>query len=147
MFRNYDWDCTRCGHTRESVVEFPQGTAPPKQTRLSCETCRRVVVHVRRRVNLPAEYLGERPLNVSISGGNFDTMGHKRLPALPEFKGETGRDLRDFVRTKEYQEAKKARSRVKRENRAKKVRASALKRGENVSMRHSPLPGDPNWKD
>jgi hypothetical protein len=68
-------------------------------------------------------------------------MGFKRLPALPEFKGETGADFVDHVRSPEYQRAKKKRAAVKAENALKQKRAAA-----GVSFRHNPVPGDPDLR-
>jgi hypothetical protein len=86
-------------------------------------------------------------MNVKIRGGAFDTLGYRKLPPLPEFP-DTGHadDFRDFVRTKEYREVKRQRAVVADENKVKRRRAAALKRGEQVSMRHQKVAGDPDFR-
>jgi hypothetical protein len=130
---------------RESLVEVPRGKRPPKKTRLACRCASAKVFH-ERLLSPPAEYLGERPLSVMVTGGSCDTTGHRRLPELPEFTGQTGDDFRDFVQTKEYREAKDRRAKVSAENKVKRKRAAAVRSGKLASMRHHPLPGDPSWK-
>lgn len=148
MLRLYDWECTKCGAKREALVLVPHGAAPPKTQPLPC-TCvasQKDTKH-RRLLSRPAQYLGERPLNVVMRGGSCDTMGYKPLPDLPEFPDNgSADDFCDFVQRPEYKEAKKQRAAVERENRTKRKRAAALKRGDIKSMRHCPLPGDPSWK-
>jgi hypothetical protein len=51
---------------------------------------------------------------------------------------------KDFFYSKEYQDAKQKRKKAIKENRAKQKRASLIRSGENINMRHDRLPGDPN---
>jgi hypothetical protein len=116
-----------------------------------------------RRISCPAPYMGEKVLNPMVSGGGFDTTGHKALPALPEFKdsGEVFRDdprseaspgnrgkvareaLTEHFQSSDFKEAKRARAAVKAENKQKQKRAAAIRRGENVNMRRDRCAGDP----
>jgi hypothetical protein len=90
--------------------------------------------------------MGEKIMNPQVSGGSYDTMGKKKGPRLPELPDNaTGEEIRDFVRSKPYQEIKKERRAIGKENAMKRARARALRRGENVNMRRDRLPGDPNF--
>ena len=139
MWRNADWRCS-AGHVHEELVQVSAGKKLPRSHFTCCRVCRKVVRCVRV-LSAPAKYLGDRPLSPRIRGGSFDTMGYKKLPALPEFKGETGTDFIDHVRTPAYQAAKKQRAAAKAENALKRRRAVA-----GVSFRHNPVPGDPDLK-
>ena len=79
-----------------------------------------------------------------VKGGQFDTEGRKPLPPMPEFTGSTGHDFNDFRHTKEFKHAKEIRKAKALENKAKRKRAHAIRSGQNVDVRHHPLPGDPN---
>jgi hypothetical protein len=135
---------------REGIVQYDQGTDPPDQHYLRCERCLRdkgykATPHDRVRISLPAKDLSDRPMSPMVAGGNFDTVGKKAVPQLPEFKGETGSDFKDFVNHKDYKATKKERQARLNENKAKAERARMIKAGANISIRHNPLPGDPSF--
>jgi len=179
MFRLYDWECPKCGFVAEGVVEFPQGAPPPLSQGMFCGSCGKTSQH-RRMLPKVGKYLKDRSFNYAMCGGNYDTMGYKQGPSLPDLPGspEFDQKCQDFVstlpmnlppkkihqeveskfggeaptlddyghhfRTKEYQEAKAERERVKAENRQKRKRAAAIKRGDDISMHTSKCAGDPN---
>lgn len=144
MFRLYDWQCDNCAMVHESVICIDSGSDAPRTKMLVCPDCGEEHLHIRL-IPLPAQYMGEKPLNPMVKGGTFDTEGYKRETALPEFKGNRLSELKDHVNTKEYKEIKKLRAFERSCNLAKRKRAAAIRRGENVSMRHNKLPGDPSF--
>ena len=147
MFRLFDWSCGRCSTMSEALVEYPMKDGPPDFVDKRCETCVTVTRHLRRRVNRIAAYLGEKPMSPRVKGGHFDTVGYEKAPPLPEFTGTTGKEFREFCHSKPYLDAKAGQAKVKERNALKRKRAAASKRDPNLSFRHHPLPGDPNWKD
>ena len=142
MFRLYDWVCVDCNTSNERLIETKQGDDIPKYANMLCLECGKQS-KMYRRLPLVAQYMGEKPFAPVIHGGKFDTAGNKPTPPLPEFTGERFSDFKDYVNTKEYQENKTERKRIKKENAAKKRRLAALRRGENVNFRRDRLPGDP----
>ena len=144
MLRLYDFEC-QYGHHFDDMVNVPDGEKPRAKYRLQCKLCGRRR-RVSRLMSAPAKYLGDRPMSPHVYGGQFDTMGGRSLPHLPEFPDDgTGSDFRDFVNQKSYKEIKRERRRVQRENAAKRKRAAAAKRDPNLSFRHTRLSGDPSY--
>lgn len=138
MFRLYDWECSRCNAKREHVVDFPQGESPPSAQRLWCDPCGAVRDHVRL-FPLPARYLYDRPFSPEVVGGQFDTMGAKRMPALPKPPdGVSDSGMTDFYNSREWREAKAERKAIRKQNERKRARARA-----GADFRKNPLPGDP----
>ncbi len=141
MFRLYDWECSRCGTAHERVIELPQGSAPPARKRLDCASCENKTMHARR-IAKPAQYLYDRPMSPHVAGGKFDTLGHARLPRLPQPpKDLNPRDVGDFYLSSEFQKRKAERIAARKLNEAKRKRAAA-----GVDFRANPLPGDPKWR-
>lgn len=144
MLRLYDFLCS-CGARVEFLVEVPSGESPPKKIKQKCIHCEQTSM-MERIVSKPALYLGDRKMSPKVSGGSFDTMGCKRTPRPPEFKGDTYSDFKDFINTREYKEYKDKRKKIVKENSLKKKRANAMKKDPNLSIRHNPVPGDPSFK-
>lgn len=57
--------------------------------------------------------------------------------------GPSAADWREHLKKPEVKEAKKLAAEQRRNNRLKRARAGAIKRGENINMRRDRLPGDP----
>lgn len=138
MFRLYDWECSLCGAVREHVVSFPQGEKPPPSCDIWCEGCEAFVPHARLSP-LPARYLYDRPFSPEVVGGQFDTMGAKRMPALPRPPANVSDSgMRDFYNSREWRDAKDERKAIRAQNEKKRARARA-----GADFRQNPLPGDP----
>lgn len=132
MFRQFDFECPQCGHIQTDLTNVPYGERPKdRDPEIQCHQCGHDGMD--RIVSLPAPYTGEMVLNVEISGGRHDTLGHKKGPDAPEFKGETFGDFKDHYR--ENKEIYRARVQVRKENQDKRKRYNALKRGENINFR------------
>ena len=144
MFRQYDWQCETCGGVTEHLVQFPQGEKPPSTIIDECSQCGTDQT-LSRCLSLPSPYMGETVLNPMVSGGRFDTVGHKKPPPMPMLpEGLNASAKKDFFNSKQYKEAKASRQRVIKQNRAKQKRAALIKSGANINMRTDRLPGDPN---
>jgi hypothetical protein len=144
MFRLYDWECNKCETVIDAMIDVPHGEAPRDNAQFYCLICKRVRPMTRCQVNLIAEYHGERVLNPIVHGGEFDTAGAAKVPMVPMLRdGATMEELRDHVRKPEYIEAKRVRSEVIAQNKAKKKRLALIKKGEYINMRRDRLPGDP----
>ena len=144
MFRNYDWQCSKCDSVKEFLVEFPQGDKPPKVIIEQCAPCQKETKMTRCLV-LPSKYMGETVVNPMVAGGRFDTVGQRKLPDLPQMpEGLNASGKKDFFNSKEFQSAKKRRESVKKQNKAKQKRADLIRKGANINMRNDKLPGDPN---
>jgi hypothetical protein len=85
--RLYDWQCEDCGSVSERLVTVPHGEAPARSYELECLACADYTDHTRL-ISPPARYMGEKVHNPMISGGRFDTTGHRPLPAYPDMAGE-----------------------------------------------------------
>lgn len=146
MFRLHDWECTRCGTVSERVIKISQDDPVPRELEMECAECDGECWH-NRRISRPAPHMGKKVLNVAVHGGSFDTMGYKSEPELPPPLPPDAKwgDWKDRWHSKEYKEIKAAKMAVKKENKAKRARAAAIKRGENINMRTCKLPGDPNF--
>jgi len=145
MLRLYDFECER-GHIHEALVDVPAGEHPGTHYALTCPKCRACSPHLRL-ISPPAKYLGEKVMSPKVYGGQFDTMGAKALPTLPEFPDEgSARDFVDFVHDRDYRDAKRERARVRRENKIKRARAKAARRDPNLSFRHNRVAGDPSFR-
>ena len=144
MFRNYDWQCSKCDGVTEHVVQFQQGEKPPKTIVDDCSHCETEQT-LSRCLSLPSPYMGETVVNPMVSGGRFDTVGRKKLPPMPTMPdGLNASGKKDFFNSRQYKDAKVKRQRVIKENRAKQKRAALIKSGANINMRTDRLPGDPN---
>lgn len=144
MFRSFDWECQTCGNVDWRVVGVPSGSSVPTEHLWPCDMCEAETLHDRV-LSLPAPYMGERVYNPQVAGGKFDTLGHKIGPSLPPPlppEAKAG-DWVDRWQSKEFKERKAAIVANNKENAAKRKRAAALKRGENVNMRTDKLAGDP----
>lgn len=86
MLRLFDWKCKPCGQAHEALVPVPHGEDTPGEAFVHCADCGDSTAH-ERQMSLPAPYMGEKVLNPSVRGGNYDTMGHKALPDLPDLPG------------------------------------------------------------
>lgn len=132
MFRQFDFECPQCGHTQTDLTNVPHGESPKAHDlEIDCHQCGHQGMD--RIVSLPAPYTGEMVLNVEVSGGKHDTLGHKKGPPVPEFRGESFGDFREHYR--KNKDIYDARQQVRRENRQKRERYAALRRGENVNFR------------
>lgn len=152
-FRSFDWCCTVCEWTQWELVDVPHGERPPKQAVFTCDICEEEQTFDRI-VSLVAEYHGEKVLNVPVYGGQFDTMGKRALPSmdmLPTLPADaSASDCREQIdaykerfASSEWKELKKERASIAKENAAKRKRAAAIARGENINMRRDKLSGDP----
>lgn len=86
MYRFYDWRCTNCKAVTEHLVDVPDGKVPPKGKKLECPWCEGDHPHVRL-LSVPAEVHCDKVHNPKVMGGEFDTLGHRPLPKLPELGG------------------------------------------------------------
>jgi hypothetical protein len=59
--------------------------------------------------------------------------------------GPSTADWREHIKKPAFKEAKKQQNEQRRQNRLKRMRAKAINRGENVSVRRDRLPGDPKF--
>jgi hypothetical protein len=147
MLRLYDFECV-CGHIHEELVSVDADETPRQSYPLDCPKCKSAAIGHKRLPPLIAKYMGEKPLSPRVAGGSFDTMGHKKpktkLPQFPENGSYS--DFKDHRRTPEFREAKRERLALMRENKTKRARATAARRDPNLSFRHNPVSGDPNWK-
>lgn len=147
MYRLYDWRCGTCGYEHEELLGVTDGHQPGRHARIDCARCDRATMHLRL-ISRPAMFLYDRPLSPKVYGGDFDTMGVRELPSLPEIPDDIGGgEVRDFFSQPAYKEIRAERKAREAENKRKRQRARALKSGKIDSLRHHPLPGDPNWKD
>jgi hypothetical protein len=146
MLKWFDFECPSCHERFDDFIEVKTGAPPEKTYRATCKHCGKRLKCMRV-PSLFARYMGEVPHNPMVSGGNYDTTGHKKGPKLPDLPDNaTGEEIRGFIKSKEYQEIKKERRAIGKENALKKKRAAAIRRGENVSMRRDRLPGDPDFR-
>jgi len=144
MYRLADYVCKRCGLKTETLVSVPRGKTIPKRKRLDCDHCLATMPHDYV-MSAPAQYLGERVLNPAVFGGEHDTMGYQEAPDLPDFPDgfdAQPEHYRELIAKPEFQEAKAERSRVAARNKAKRKRAKAIRRGENVNMRRDKVEGE-----
>ena len=85
MLRLFDWECSACKEQHENLAEIPHGKLPRSVT-FECPYCEETV-RQRRLISLPAPYMGEKNLSPIVKGGSFDTVGHRKLPDLPDLPG------------------------------------------------------------
>ena len=94
MYRLFDWDCPKCESLFDALVwHDAENLLPPKQAEQTCPMCNTTMVMKRRQgggASCPAPYMGEKILNPSICGGNYDTMGGERAPTLPQVRAGRG---------------------------------------------------------
>ena len=86
-FKLIDFACSVCGHEMESLVDVPAGSERPKWRSDWCPVCE-THTHQDALIGMPAPYMGERVCNPEMYGGEFDTMGAKELPKLPDLPGQ-----------------------------------------------------------
>ncbi len=143
-WRQYDWQCTKCGYEHADLVSVPHGEKPPPKARLDCPGCGGETLH-EKLLSLPAPYLGEKAFSPIVSGGKFDTAGCETPPPLPDVpEGLSGDDVADFFQRPEYKDAKRRREEVKQRNAAKRKRLAAHRRTKGgVDFRRHRLKGDP----
>lgn len=149
MYRLYDWDCDGCGMTHAELYWTTGGKVPPREAEMLCPGCEGYHPH-RRVVSMPAVYLADRPLNPMVQGGSFDTMGYRPTPMVPDHPlgdAATWTDWKDHWRSKEWQNARAEQKNVIKQNKQKRKRAAAIKRGENINMRVDRCEGDPRIAD
>lgn len=146
--RLYDYECSKCHHTAEHLTWSDAETAVPLRRTLTCKACDSRVSH-RRVMSLPAKYTGERVDKVLVYGSDLDTAGFRQpdqpFPRPPgmetgEVSADTWKSHFETPAWKAWSKEKKARD---GENRKKRRRAAAIKRGENVNLRRDRAPGDP----
>jgi hypothetical protein len=143
MFRLFDWQCCECGAVEEQLIGVERGDFVPDLAIFFCAKCS-TTTNQTRCVSLPAPYMGERPLNPMVTGGQFDTMGYEREPNSSVLRdGMTVGEFNEARHSKEYKETRREVDAVRERNKAKRERAAAIKRGENINMRTCRLPGDP----
>lgn len=156
-FRRYDWECQACGLEHDSLVMVPaelnkktgkyETPTPPKTMRIECPGCDAETEHCRL-LSAPAVYTYDKPYAPIVHGGTYDTTGNRKPPPPLEFPKDASFDqVRDTIRTKEWQDRKKERWNVIQQNNAKKARAKAMKKHPTMDIRNTPLPGDPPLKD
>jgi len=143
MWKPGDWECKSCGGVTEHFLSVPHGGVMPQTIDRECAACGFDGEHTRR-LALIAPYMGEKVHNPMVSGGKFDTVGNKRPPSLPTLpQGATGMDYKYLFDKPEYKETERERARVVSENKTKRKRAAALKKGGTVNMRVDKVAGDP----
>lgn len=98
MFKQRDWACPECEHVFGALVDVPSKEKVPLHSEQECPECGFEGL-CELRLSLPSPYMGEIVLNPNINGGNFDTMGKKRAPALPEYAPivEHGEKIQSFL--------------------------------------------------
>jgi hypothetical protein len=143
----YDWECLTCGAVREAFIDVPTGDDPPKWGAHYCHVCDAEQDFLRL-VSAPAEYLAEKIRAPQISGGTYDTTGHRKPPKLPpppegvyrrqEWTegGERcrkdvvdGEGLIDHLHSPECREIQRERKVIQRENQLKQARSPELAKG------------------
>ena len=154
MFRNYDWECPACGYYFERMVKYDQGDPAPvllgdvEDLDTTCPNCGEDAIAAERLISLIAEVHCDKDLSPQVAGGKFDTMGQRQVPRpkdvgfLPDHASYE--EARTHVSRPEFKEWKAERNAVRKENKVKRTRLAAKRRGENVNFRKDKLPGDPS---
>lgn len=143
MYRQDDWECTKCHKLGSHLVWVDHGAEKPKEVDIECTMCAAETKH-ERVLSMPAVYTYDRPYAPMVSGGKFDTEGHRKPPPLPELPDDASMDqARDYFATAEFKEIKEMRHANFQENAVKRARAKAMKSDTTIDLRSNPLPGDP----
>lgn len=162
----YETCCLVCGDEHDAVVDKPAyKVAPAKTVNAYCERCDSDTIHERYiSLCVPAKYLGEKEHNPRVLGGQFDTAGKQRLPALPsvestmQYDPHVGKPVEthtlDAIQTawgtKEAKEIKEERVEIKKRNKMKQLRDTAIGAGQTINFgknKSDRLPGDPSFKN
>jgi len=94
---------------------------------------------------LPGEAEHERRCS-EVAAGISDPTERRQAVLRMAKEGPQAADYARHFASAEYRDAEKRRRRVARENRQKKKRLAALRRGEHVNFRRDKCAGDPDWR-
>ena len=159
--RRFDFECSKCTHVHDDMIDVPmefnkkkydagepeskcwQSGTPPKRVKLECKWCGEMATHTRL-LSAPAQYLYDRPYPAEVYGGKYDTEGYRQVWDTPKLPADADFDqARDILGSKKWQEKKKEKWDVNKQNMAKRQRRAAMRKHPTMNMRNTPLPGDP----